>query len=97
MLSQAAYQVASVLVTGAVTVHDLKASIATTGIPQSNVDEWLRIALQELVTLGFATYLFETQYGDAPPVAPVSMTKTEFEFYWNQCFEDGVGFDSFKG
>lgn len=90
MLSQAAYEIASVLVTGAATVHELKASIATTGVPPSHVDEWLHAALQELVSLGFATFMYEPRYGDLPPVSPVSMTSTEFESYWNQCFEDGV-------
>lgn len=90
MLSQAAYQVASVLVTGAATVHELKASIATTGVSRDKVDEWLFGALRELIALGFATFLFEPKYGDLPPVSPPSMTTTEFKSYWNRCFPDGV-------
>jgi|GEM_PF-3434692 len=90
MLSRAAYEVGSVLVAGAATVHELKASVATAGVSATEVDGWLLGALLELVASGYVTFLFEPRYGDLPPIRPAAMTPTEFESLWGRAFGQGV-------
>jgi hypothetical protein len=89
MLSKSAFEVASVIVTGGLTAHDLKLSIATEGVAPERVDEFLRDALAELARCGYLVWLYEPNYGNTSPVSPARCDEREFDNYWRLCFPSG--------
>lgn len=89
MLSKDAFDVASVIVTGGLTVHDLRLSIVTEVIPSERVNEFLHRSLAELSRGGYLVWVYEPDYGNTPPRKPASCDEREFGKYWRLCFPRG--------
>lgn len=88
MLSKDAYNVASVIVTGGLTVHDLRWSIATANVSVERVEGFLYLALSELSRCGYLVWMYEPNYGNSPAVKPVNFGEQEFERHWQMCFRN---------
>lgn len=90
MLSTDAYEVASVIVLGGLTVHDLKGSIATEGQAAEKVDVLLRRSLRELAKCGYLIWSYEPDSGNLPAVSLPTFDERELDKYWQLCFPNGI-------
>lgn len=88
MLSIDAYSVASVILTGGLTVHDLRWSLATENIAKEQVNDFLYAALAELSRCGYLIWFYEPDYGNTPSVEPANFGEQEFARYWRLCFQN---------
>lgn len=89
MLSIDAYNVASVILTGGLTVHDLRWSVATENVPNERVKDFLYGTLTELTRCGYLVWLYEPDYGNTPSVRPANFGEQEFTRYWRLCCQNG--------
>lgn len=85
-LSKSAYEIGSVLVTGACTVNDLFYSVATEHIPLQDKKEYLRGGLSEICSKRLIKWSYEPDYGNRPCITPLQFNEDEFSRYWNNCF-----------
>lgn len=86
MLSKPGYVVGSLLLTGAYTVHDLRAAVLAEGSAIFSIAEYIRDACLELVKCGAVVWTREDDWGNVPSRKPSAFDADSFMKDWNLVF-----------
>jgi len=86
-MSDAAYAIGSVLITGGGTVHDLANSIACDGLTDEAAGGFLLDALVELCRDQLVSWSVETDYGRVKATRPTDLGERSLRMWWSRCFE----------
>ena len=84
MLSKEAFMNGLAISTGAMTAHDLIKTLGFTNLPLQQRQDQLRAGLAELCRLELLTWVFESDYGNAPPETPPDFSERTFLDYWQR-------------
>ena len=88
-LSESAYEIAGLLMTGAYTIHDIRASLVGYGVPSNEVAKIMFNACSELARREYIVWSYEEDWGNKPPKSPSAYTEEAFQDHWNECFPNG--------
>lgn len=92
MMSPTAYEIASLLMTGAMTLHELRIAFVHLALAsEDEVEATLRRGLLELVEHGWVRWDYEPDYGNVNKSAehPPRFDVENFELHWRQCTRTG--------
>lgn len=86
MLSEPGYVVGSLLLTGAYTVHDIRAALLAEGHAVEDIAEYIRDACLDLVNCGSVIWTREDDWGNAPSRKPPAYDANSFMTDWKLVF-----------